>query len=88
MILRRIMRFFWVQWYNAGSKLCGARRGHRNPGGTAMCLSNGQYGPHEDGDDPVEHCRLLIKLHDEVLSNQIPHRAEMGTAAFFLRKWL
>ena len=72
MILRRVMRFFLVQWYNASAQLCGAPRENRDPGGTAVCLSNSQYGPHEDGDDPVEQYRLLIRCMMEYFPTRFP----------------
>ena len=52
------MRLFLVQWYEASAELCGAPKGTSE---SAVCMSNGQYGPHEEGDDPVEHYRLLIR---------------------------
>ena len=71
MILRRMMRFFLVQWYKASAELYGAPKGTWTLE-SAVCLSNGQYGPHEEGDDPVEHYRLLIRCMMEYFPTRFP----------------
>ena len=48
-----------------------------------MCLSNGQYGPHEEGDDPVEHYRLLIRCMMEYFPTRFPTGLKWVQPHFF-----